>query len=146
MLLLSAVLVALSVHVASAQLPTFCDQFSEAVALRCVSPLVDYVNLQSQALHPQLSNPEYLCRRYAEYKRCATEVTNSDCTSAVSASFTCAMACTSVAIRPTNAIVVTPRICLPGQFQCHDNTKCLTPGSLCDGNEQCDDGSDEKYC
>jgi len=39
-----------------------------------------------------------------------------------------------------------PRICLPGQFQCHDNTKCLTPGSLCDGNEQCDDGSDEKYC
>uniref|UniRef100_A0A7E4V6B3 EGF-like domain-containing protein n=1 Tax=Panagrellus redivivus TaxID=6233 RepID=A0A7E4V6B3_PANRE len=39
-----------------------------------------------------------------------------------------------------------PRICLPGQFQCHDNKKCLMASSLCDGTSNCEDNSDEKYC
>ncbi|CAB3408313.1 unnamed protein product [Caenorhabditis bovis] len=39
-----------------------------------------------------------------------------------------------------------PRICLPGQFQCHDNKKCLPPGGLCDEVPDCADGSDEIYC
>jgi len=39
-----------------------------------------------------------------------------------------------------------PRICLPGQFQCHDNKKCLAALALCDGTPNCEDGSDEKYC
>uniref|UniRef100_A0AC34R5K0 Vitellogenin receptor n=1 Tax=Panagrolaimus sp. JU765 TaxID=591449 RepID=A0AC34R5K0_9BILA len=39
-----------------------------------------------------------------------------------------------------------PRICLPGQFQCHDNKKCLQALSLCDGTPNCEDESDEKYC
>ncbi|KIH58423.1 Low-density lipoprotein receptor domain class A [Ancylostoma duodenale] len=39
-----------------------------------------------------------------------------------------------------------PRICLPGQFQCHDNKKCVAPGGLCDGAEDCWDASDEKFC
>ncbi|CAI5439951.1 unnamed protein product [Caenorhabditis angaria] len=39
-----------------------------------------------------------------------------------------------------------PRICLPGQFQCHDNKKCLPPGGLCDDVVDCADSSDEKYC
>ncbi|KAK6725852.1 hypothetical protein RB195_004275 [Necator americanus] len=39
-----------------------------------------------------------------------------------------------------------PRICLPGQFQCHDNKKCVAPGGLCDGVEDCWDASDEKFC
>ncbi|RCN28413.1 hypothetical protein ANCCAN_25845 [Ancylostoma caninum] len=37
-------------------------------------------------------------------------------------------------------------ICLPGQFQCHDNKKGVAPGSLCDGAEDCWDASDEKFC
>ncbi|KAE9420700.1 hypothetical protein Angca_006416, partial [Angiostrongylus cantonensis] len=39
-----------------------------------------------------------------------------------------------------------PRICLPGQFQCHDNKKCVAPGGLCDDVEDCFDSSDEKFC
>uniref|UniRef100_A0A1I7UD36 Low-density lipoprotein receptor domain class A n=1 Tax=Caenorhabditis tropicalis TaxID=1561998 RepID=A0A1I7UD36_9PELO len=39
-----------------------------------------------------------------------------------------------------------PRICLPGQFQCHDNRKCLPPGGLCDEVADCADSSDELYC
>ncbi|CAI2309352.1 unnamed protein product [Caenorhabditis sp. 36 PRJEB53466] len=39
-----------------------------------------------------------------------------------------------------------PRICLPGQFQCHDNKKCLPPGGLCDEVADCADSSDEMYC
>lgn len=39
-----------------------------------------------------------------------------------------------------------PRICLPGQFQCHDNRKCLPPGGLCDEVADCADSSDEIYC
>ncbi|CAA99828.2 EGF-like domain-containing protein [Caenorhabditis elegans] len=39
-----------------------------------------------------------------------------------------------------------PRICLPGQFQCHDNHKCLPPGGLCDKVTDCSDSSDEIYC
>ncbi|KAJ1354971.1 hypothetical protein KIN20_012076 [Parelaphostrongylus tenuis] len=39
-----------------------------------------------------------------------------------------------------------PRICLPGQFQCHDNKKCVPPGGLCDDVEDCLDSSDEKFC
>ncbi|TKR95341.1 hypothetical protein L596_009522 [Steinernema carpocapsae] len=39
-----------------------------------------------------------------------------------------------------------PRICSPGQFQCHDTKKCLKHEELCDGKKQCGDGSDEKYC
>lgn len=39
-----------------------------------------------------------------------------------------------------------PRICLPGQFQCHDNRKCLPPGGLCDEVADCADSSDEMYC
>uniref|UniRef100_A0A0N4ZV61 EGF-like domain-containing protein n=1 Tax=Parastrongyloides trichosuri TaxID=131310 RepID=A0A0N4ZV61_PARTI len=39
-----------------------------------------------------------------------------------------------------------PRICLPGQFQCHDNKKCLPAKDLCDGVSQCLDNSDEMYC
>ncbi|KAK6010022.1 Low-density lipoprotein receptor domain class A [Ostertagia ostertagi] len=43
-------------------------------------------------------------------------------------------------------VLSAPRICLPGQFQCHDNKKCVAPGGLCDGVEDCWDASDEKYC
>ena len=39
-----------------------------------------------------------------------------------------------------------PRICLGGQFQCHDNQKCLIAEAVCNGNMECNDGSDEKYC
>ncbi|EPB74102.1 Low-density lipoprotein receptor repeat class B [Ancylostoma ceylanicum] len=42
--------------------------------------------------------------------------------------------------------LLAPRICLPGQFQCHDNKKCVAPGGLCDGAEDCWDASDEKFC
>lgn len=39
-----------------------------------------------------------------------------------------------------------PRICLPGQFQCHDNKKCLAATNLCNSIQECEDNSDEKYC
>uniref|UniRef100_A0AC35TMH7 EGF-like domain-containing protein n=1 Tax=Rhabditophanes sp. KR3021 TaxID=114890 RepID=A0AC35TMH7_9BILA len=39
-----------------------------------------------------------------------------------------------------------PRICIAGQFQCHDNKKCLPAAQLCDKTAQCADSSDEQYC
>ncbi|ETN81331.1 Low-density lipoprotein receptor repeat class B, partial [Necator americanus] len=47
---------------------------------------------------------------------------------------------------PWSSFFLAPRICLPGQFQCHDNKKCVAPGGLCDGVEDCWDASDEKFC
>lgn len=35
--------------------------------------------------------------------------------------------------------------CLPGQFQCN-NSQCIHPTSLCDGVNDCRDGSDESNC
>lgn len=35
--------------------------------------------------------------------------------------------------------------CSPGQFQC-DAGQCLYPGAICDGNAQCQDGTDERDC
>ncbi|CAJ0954905.1 unnamed protein product, partial [Mesorhabditis belari] len=39
-----------------------------------------------------------------------------------------------------------PRICLPGQFQCHDNKRCVGAHALCDGRADCEDDSDETFC
>jgi low-density lipoprotein receptor-related protein 1 (alpha-2-macroglobulin receptor) len=38
-----------------------------------------------------------------------------------------------------------PFYCLPGQFQC-DNQSCITAAQVCDGIPQCADKSDELYC
>lgn len=38
-----------------------------------------------------------------------------------------------------------PFYCLPGQFQC-DNQSCITAAQVCDGIAQCGDKSDELYC
>ena len=35
--------------------------------------------------------------------------------------------------------------CLPGQFQCN-NTNCIHPSQLCNGEAECGDGSDELDC
>jgi hypothetical protein len=37
------------------------------------------------------------------------------------------------------------RHCPPGQFQC-DNLNCTLPFKICDGTNDCGDGSDEKDC
>ncbi|CAJ0573562.1 unnamed protein product, partial [Mesorhabditis spiculigera] len=39
-----------------------------------------------------------------------------------------------------------PRICTPGQFQCHDNKRCVPAIALCDGKADCLDESDENFC
>ncbi|CEF65737.1 LDLR class B repeat and Epidermal growth factor-like domain and EGF-like calcium-binding domain and Low-density lipoprotein (LDL) receptor class A repeat and Six-bladed beta-propeller, TolB-like domain-containing protein [Strongyloides ratti] len=39
-----------------------------------------------------------------------------------------------------------PRLCLPNQFQCHDNKKCISEKELCNGISECLDNSDELYC
>ncbi|GBO02509.1 hypothetical protein AVEN_43959-1 [Araneus ventricosus] len=32
------------------------------------------------------------------------------------------------------------------EFKCHDYSKCVSKYQLCDGNKDCDDGSDEASC
>ena len=35
--------------------------------------------------------------------------------------------------------------CTPGQFQCN-NSRCIFPGQICNGNDDCEDKSDEQFC
>lgn len=43
-------------------------------------------------------------------------------------------------------LFLAPRICLSGQFQCHNNKTCIVDTKLCDNTKNCDDASDETYC
>ncbi|XP_054707182.1 chymotrypsin B-like [Uloborus diversus] len=45
----------------------------------------------------------------------------------------------------TYAVVSSKDLCLPGQFECR-NRKCLSRDSLCNGDDECGDGTDEENC
>lgn len=36
--------------------------------------------------------------------------------------------------------------CEDGSFACRDKSRCVKRSSVCDGKNDCLDGSDEKYC
>ncbi|XP_035221118.1 chymotrypsinogen A-like [Stegodyphus dumicola] len=53
---------------------------------------------------------------------------------------------TSVGFNITYRVVSSRSLCLPGQFQCR-NRKCLpNNSSLCNGDDECGDGTDEENC
>jgi deleted-in-malignant-brain-tumors protein 1 len=49
----------------------------------------------------------------------------------------------------TTAATATDRpdvVCVENQFACHDGTRCIADTWVCDGDRDCDDGSDETNC
>ena len=44
------------------------------------------------------------------------------------------------------SVVPAVNTCSEGQFECVDGSACLPSVAVCDGSEQCDDGSDEGEC